>query len=137
MRRGARVNADRQGGKGMRNAAVRGSYHWWRMLSRRAALALVAAGLGGVSPGLADGERALGEYLSAECVTCHQISGDYQGIPSIIGWPRESFIEIMNEYGDKTRSNPVMQTIASRLSVEEIAALAGYFGSLTTEASAK
>jgi cytochrome c553 len=36
----------------------------------------------------------------------------------------------MNEYRDKTRENPIMQTIASRFSPEEIAALANYFGSL-------
>jgi cytochrome c len=76
------------------------------------------------------GDRALGEYLSTECVTCHQLSGAYQGIPPIIGWPEDSFIGIMNEYRSKRRSNPVMETIAGRYSNEEIAALAAYFGSL-------
>jgi cytochrome c len=36
----------------------------------------------------------------------------------------------MNGYRLKVRPNPVMQTIAARLSDEEIAALAAYFGSL-------
>jgi cytochrome c553 len=79
------------------------------------------------------GDRALGEYLSSECVTCHQLSGKYEGIPPIIGWPKTSFVEIMNEYRTKTRKNPVMQTIASRFSNEEIAALAAYFGSLKSK----
>ena len=39
----------------------------------------------------AAGDRALGEYLSSECVTCHQLSGRYQGIPPIVGWPEPSF----------------------------------------------
>jgi cytochrome c553 len=78
----------------------------------------------------AAGDRALGEYLSSECVTCHQLSGRYQGIPPIIGWPEQSFVEIMDEYRSKRRSNPVMQTIAAKFSGEEIAALAAYFGSL-------
>jgi cytochrome c len=78
----------------------------------------------------AAGDRALGEYLSSECVTCHQISGRYQGIPPIVGWPEPSFIEIMNEYRDKRRSNPVMQTIAGKFSSDEVAALAAYFGSV-------
>jgi cytochrome c553 len=78
----------------------------------------------------ASGDRALGQYLSAECVTCHQVSGKYDGIPPIIGWPEESFIQIMNEYRKRDRQNPVMQTIAGRLSHDEIAALATYFGSL-------
>jgi cytochrome c553 len=82
------------------------------------------------SPALTAGDRALGEYLSSECVTCHQLSGHYQGIPPIVGWPEDSFIQIMDEYRSKRRSNPVMQTIAGKFSNEEIAALAAYFGSL-------
>jgi cytochrome c553 len=76
------------------------------------------------------GDRALGEYLSAECVTCHQLSGQFKGIPPIVGWPEASFVEIMKEYRHKKRPNPVMQMIAGRLSEEEIASLAVYFGSL-------
>ena len=78
----------------------------------------------------AAGDRALGEYLSSECETCHQLSGRYQGIPPIVGWPEPSFIEIMNEYRDKQRSNPVMQTIVAKFSNDEVAALAAYFGSV-------
>ena len=77
------------------------------------------------------GDRALGEYLSAECVTCHQINGDYKGIPSIVGWPEQGFIEIMNEYRRKKRDNRVMQTVAGKLSDDEVAALASYFGGVT------
>ncbi|HWV41930.1 c-type cytochrome [Pseudorhodoplanes sp.] len=78
----------------------------------------------------ASGDRALGQYLSSECVTCHQLSGRFDGIPPIVGWPEETFVQIMNEYKSKTRNHPVMQTIAGRLSPEEIAALAAYFGSV-------
>jgi cytochrome c len=80
---------------------------------------------------MAAGDRALGEYLSSECVTCHQVSGQSSGgIPPIIGLPDDSFIQIMDEYRKKTRNNPIMQTTAGRLSDDEIAALAAYFGSL-------
>jgi cytochrome c553 len=78
----------------------------------------------------ASGDRALGQYLSSECVTCHQVSGRFDGIPPIVGWPEDSFVQIMNEYKTKTRNHAVMQTIAGRLSPEEIAALAAYFGSI-------
>ena len=78
----------------------------------------------------AQGDKALGEYLSSECVTCHQLTGQYQGIPPIVAWPEETFVAVMNGYRLKVRPNPVMQTIAARLSDEEIAALAAYFGSL-------
>jgi cytochrome c len=85
-----------------------------------------------ITPGaaLSAGDRALGQHLSSECVTCHQLSGRFEGIPPIVGWPEESFVEIMNEYREKKRPNPVMQTIAGRLSADEVAALAAYFGSL-------
>ena len=78
----------------------------------------------------AAGDRELGQYLSSECVTCHQLSGRFQGIPPIVGWPEPSFVEIMNEYRTKKRENPVMQNIAGKFSQEEIAALAAYFASL-------
>ena len=84
-------------------------------------------------PAAAQGDKGLGEYLSSECVTCHQLSGRSQGIPPIIGWPEASFVEIMDEYREKRRSNPVMQTIAAKFSNEEVAALAAYFGSLKSK----
>lgn len=93
-----------------------------------AAVGMLISSLG-VPPAAAN-DRELGEYLSAECVTCHHVNGQYSGIPPIVGWPADAFIFILNEYRDKTRPNPIMQTIASRFSSEEIAALAAYFGSL-------
>ena len=59
-------------------------------------------------------DKAFGEYLSSECVTCHQISGRYEGIPPIVGWPEPIFIEIMDDYRQKKRANPIMQTMAQR-----------------------
>jgi cytochrome c553 len=99
------------------------------MTNATACLAALAATLA-ISMAEAAGDRALGEYLSSECVTCHQLTGKHEGIPPIIGWPEQSFVEIMGEYRNKKRSNPIMQTIAGRFSTDEIAALAAYFGSL-------
>ncbi|MCA0405735.1 MAG: c-type cytochrome [Proteobacteria bacterium] len=77
------------------------------------------------------GDRDLGEYLSSECVTCHQPSGKQVGaIPVIIGWPEDQFVAVMHSFKRRERDNQVMQTMASRLSDEEMAALAAYFGSL-------
>lgn len=95
-----------------------------------AAFAALATLVGWAETGRAAGDRALGEYLSSECVTCHQLSGRYQGIPPIVGWPEQSFIEIMNEYREKRRDNAVMQTIANKFSNDDIAALAAYFASV-------
>ncbi len=89
------------------------------------------AGLAMLTPASAGGDRALGEYLASECTTCHQISGRRTGlIPSIVGWPEDQFVAVMESYREKHRDNPIMQTIAGRLSHDELAALASYFGSL-------
>ena len=76
------------------------------------------------------GDPAYGEYLSSECVTCHQTDGSNQGIPSIVAWPEEDFVVVMHAYKTKTREHPVMNMMAGRLSDEEIAALAAYFAQL-------
>jgi len=76
------------------------------------------------------GDLAYGEYLSAECTTCHQTSGLDEGIPSIVGWLAEDFVIAMHAYRRQLRPHPVMQMMAGRLSNEEIAALAAYFGTL-------
>ena len=39
----------------------------------------------------------------------------------------------MDDYRQKRRENPIMQTIAGRLSDQEIAALAAYFANVTAE----
>jgi len=77
-----------------------------------------------------EGDRDYGEYLSSECVTCHQVSGRADGIPSIIGWPRTAFIRALFEYKTNVRSHQVMQNMTVNLGNEEIAALAAFFGSL-------
>jgi cytochrome c553 len=73
---------------------------------------------------------AFGEYLAGQCVTCHRKDGDVKGIPSIIGWPQDQFVAVMQSYKAKDRPNPIMQTIAGRLSGAELAALAAYYESL-------
>ena len=97
----------------------------------------LAAGLAFASAAEPRGDRAFGAYLSSECVTCHQPTGRFSGIPPIVGWPEETFVAVMNEYKLKARPNPVMQTLAGRLSDEEIAALAAYFGSLAAQPAAQ
>lgn len=77
-----------------------------------------------------EGDPAYGEYLAGECTTCHQLDGDAEGIPSITGWPAEHFVLAMHAYKQELRPHQVMQMMASRLSDEEIAALAAYFATL-------
>jgi cytochrome c len=76
------------------------------------------------------GDPAYGQYLSGECTICHQADGGADGIPSITGWPVEDFVVAMHAYKKNIRLNPAMNMMASRLSDEEIAALAAYFNAL-------
>ncbi len=100
-------------------------------------IAVCAGAAGLLAAGAASGgDLALGQYLSSECVACHQLSGQAAGaIPPIVGWPSEQFVVVIRAYRNKERDNVVMQTIAGRLSDDEIRALAAYFGSLEETAS--
>ena len=74
------------------------------------------------------GDPEYGAYLASECTTCHRPDGADEGIPSIIGWPVEDFVITLQAYKHGKRRHQAMQTIAKRLSDEEIASLAVYFG---------
>jgi len=95
------------------------------------AAALVAGAFAALAGGKATaGDVAFGEYLSGECVTCHRKDGADKGIPPIVGWPSDQFVAVMKSYKEKDRDNPVMQSIAGKLSEDEMAALAAYFATL-------
>lgn len=76
------------------------------------------------------GDSEYGAYLAGECATCHQESGEYDGIPPIVGWPKDVFVAVMRDYREGERENPVMRTIAGRYDDEALRALAAYFASL-------
>lgn len=78
----------------------------------------------------AAGDAEYGEYLSSQCVTCHQASGTDKGIPPIIGWDQAAFAAVMLSYKSKEREHPVMRMIAGGLDGEQIEALAAYFATL-------
>lgn len=87
-----------------------------------ALLVLAPAGPAGAA------DEALGEYLSAECLGCHQLSGmPAGGIPPIVGLPEDRFVDALRAYKTGRRASDVMRTIAARLSEEDMAALAAYF----------
>ena len=76
------------------------------------------------------GDIDYGEYLSSECTTCHHAQGLDEGIPSITGWPIESFVWALHSYKNGARKHPIMEMITQRLSNEEIASLAIFFESI-------
>ncbi len=69
----------------------------------------------------------LGRYLASECLTCHRAATATSTIPNIFGMPESHFADVVRAYREKKLPNPVMQTIASRLSDEDIESLAFYF----------
>jgi cytochrome c len=95
--------------------------------SRVWALILLTVGLSGPEEAWADDLYDFGEYLSGECITCHQLSGESAGIPSITGWPLDNFITVLESYRDGAQENEAMRSVAKRLSDEDIKALAVFF----------
>jgi cytochrome c553 len=76
----------------------------------------------------ADELYQLGEYLSGDCTACHQLKSRAAGIPPIFGWPVEAFVMVMVAYKEGEREHALMQSVARRLSDEDINALAVFFG---------
>ena len=101
-------------------------------MSRQIATALlfVAAPICVAADEIPEGDPEYGEYLSGECVTCHSADGADKGIPPITGWDVEAFFYALAAFRDGDREHEAMQMVASRLSDEEIAGLAAYFGDL-------
>ncbi len=83
-----------------------------------------------VQSAYAEGDREYGEYLSSECVTCHQSKDVDAQIPVINGMHGEGFIALMKAYRAEELDNPTMRTIAKRLTDEDIEALAAYYSAL-------
>ncbi len=69
----------------------------------------------------------LGRYLANECMTCHSSATATSTIPNIFGLSEAHLNQVIRAYRAKSLPNPVMQNIASRLSDEDIGALASYF----------
>lgn len=93
--------------------------------------AVVLLGATSIQASSEDAKReAYGRHLAHECTSCHRIDGVDNAIPSIVGWPPDSFIATIKFYRDGVRTNPVMVSVASSLSDEQVQALASFFASV-------
>ena len=96
--------------------------------------------LGGGMAAAADEARlkAYGEHLARECTTCHKLDGtNEKGIPNIVGWPKDIFIENMRLFKQGIRNHEVMVTVAKSLDDEQMEALASYFADVKPASPAK
>ncbi len=73
-----------------------------------------------------EGDSEYGEYLGAECLTCHSSTGANGAIPQIHGKDKSYLTSAILDYKLQQRDNAVMQGIVMALSDEEIAALVAY-----------
>ena len=60
---------------------------------------------------IAMGDIEYGQYLAAECSSCHHKSGASEGIPSIHGMDAEVFVALMLAYRAKDMENEVSKKI--------------------------
>lgn len=99
--------------------------------------ALASMGLAATTPGSANDAKqvAYGRHLAGECTSCHRIDGVDNGIPSLAGWSQDTFLMTLKFYRDGSRTNPVMVSVASSLSDEQMRALAAYFESVPKPAA--
>lgn len=117
-------NVTRDLGAGLQSARQR---LWLYCCGVRAAIVFGFAALAGAATPGHGADIELGRYLSSECMTCHGTAKADSTIPNIFGLSEVHIVEVIRAYRAKALPNPVMQTIASGLKDEEIAALAAYF----------
>lgn len=78
------------------------------------------------------GDREWGEWLAGECLTCHGLhAGARASIPTLAQLDPMEFASALEEYRRLLRPDQGMQLVATRLTPDEVAALASYFASLT------
>jgi cytochrome c len=75
----------------------------------------------------AQDDEAYVRYLAGECLGCHVVGAEPQGIPVIDGLPAEVFVDLFNAYRTREREHVLMNTIADRYDDGEVEALAAYF----------
>jgi cytochrome c553 len=70
---------------------------------------------------------AYGEYLAAECASCHAPAARADAIPRLGSLSYDYLVGALRAYRDGSRTDPAMQSVARSLSDAEIEALAAYF----------
>ena len=105
-------------------------------MSRAISLFTLAALLALAStPTLASGNAANGKTKAAVCFACHGSDGNAVDpqYPRLAGQYNEYIQQVLHEYKNGERSNPIMKGMAATLSEQDIEDVAAYFSSLPTK----
>lgn len=79
----------------------------------------------------AAGNAADGKAKSAQCATCHGPEGKGGGPnPNIAGLDAAKFTAAVNDFKSGKRGSPMMKMMAQKLSDQDMADLAAYYGGL-------
>ncbi|GLQ93554.1 c-type cytochrome [Dyella acidisoli] len=99
------------------------------LLSFGMALALASA------PLLASGNAADGKTKAAACFACHGADGNAVDpqYPRLAGQYNGYIQQVLHEYKDGRRSNPIMKGFTATLSDQDIQDIAAYYSSLPTK----
>ena len=96
------------------------------LLSLGAVMAFASA------PLLASGNAANGKTKAAACFACHGADGN--GVdpqyPRLAGQYNEYIQQVLHEYKDGRRNNPIMKGMVATLSDQDIEDISAYFSSL-------
>lgn len=71
-------------------------------------------------------DAGYGEYLAAECITCHHAEGSGGTAPALRSLSYRNLVAALKEYRNGVRRNAAMQSVARSLGDREIEALAAY-----------
>lgn len=87
------------------------------------------------TPILASGNAATGKTKATACFACHGSDGNAVDpqYPRLAGQYNEYIQQVLHEYKNGERSNPIMKGMAATLSDQDIEDVAAYFSSLPTK----
>jgi len=87
------------------------------------------------APLLANGDAANGKTKAAVCFACHGADGNAVDpqYPRLAGQYNEYLQQILHEYKDGRRNNPIMKGMVATLSDQDIEDIAAYYAGLPTK----
>jgi cytochrome c553 len=100
-------------------------------MKRKLMIAAIAAMLGVSASALAGGDAAAGKAKAKACAGCHGPNGE--GIkpnPAVAGKSESDVVEALKDYKSGKRANPIMKSMATPLSDQDMANIGAYYASL-------